>query len=454
MLRLRDFLKEHKALLVAIIIIALPAIGEMSLNSFLGLCDTLMISHLIGSEALAAVGFANQIIFTLIFIFSSFNTGATAMIARAFGEKDYPKLNKIAGEAVFINIIIGIIITILSWVFAKKIFGIFDMTDEVLNLSLTYFYVILFGMIFMFLSFSYAAILRGAGDTFTPMIITGIVNILNIIGNYLLITGAGPFPKLGIVGAAWSTSVSRMIATIIYTYILFIKSGPLRIKVRNMKVTKEVLKPLFKISLPGGGEQALIQISFLIIGVIISQLDTDSEAAFRILMNIESISFMPAVGLSIAATTLVGKALGERDIEKAVNTGYAAAGLGALWGIFMGLIFFILPKQLLGIFTSETNIILLSLTTMYFMGINQPSLNFMIVMSGALRGTGDTFSVMVITALRLWVTFIPLSYIFIIVLKQGVIGMWYGEIISFLIFNIIMFMRFKSKKWVNIKIDS
>ncbi len=450
----KDLLKEHKILLASIIAIALPAIGEMSLNTLLGVADTLMISHFVGSGALAAVGFANQIVFTLIFIFSSFNTGATAMISRAYGEEDYDKLNKIAGQTISINMIIGTIITTLALVFSRQIFGIYDMEPEVLDFALNYFNIVIYGAMFMFLSFSYAAILRGSGDTVTPMMITGIANVLNIIGNYVLITGAGPFPKMGIAGAAWSTTISRMIAMILYTYILFFRDSRVKIKVRNMKITGNILKPLWKLSYPGAIEQGLMQLSFVAVGTFVSRLDTSSEAAFRILINIESISFMPAVGLSIAAATLVGKALGEKDIKKAVDTGYTASALGVVWGVFMGLIFFIFPSQLLGAFTPEVDIVMLSLTTMYFMGINQPFLNFMIVMSGALRGAGDTRSVMTITSLRLWVTFVPLSYLFIITLKNGVIGLWYAEIISFIVFSGVIFMRFRSRKWTKLKIDS
>ncbi|SHJ52896.1 MATE family efflux transporter [Paramaledivibacter caminithermalis] len=454
MSRLKRFIKAHRILLTSIITIALPAIGEMSLNTLLGLADTLMISRFIGPKALSAVGYANQIVFTLIFIFSSFNTGATAMISRAYGEEDYPKLNNIAGQAVCINVLIGIIITILAFLFAHEIFSIYDISREVYGLALNYFYIIVLGMIFMFLSFSCAAILRGAGNTVAPMIITGIANVINIIGNYMLITGFGPFPEMGIAGAAWSTTISRVIALIMYVNILFMKKGRVRIKMKDMKVTKNILKPLWNLSYPGAIEQALMQISFVIVGIIVSKLDTNSEAAFRILINIESISFMPAVGLSIAAATLVGKALGEKNIKKASNTGYTAATLGLLWGILIGLVFFILPEALVGIFTPEKKIIMISLTAMYFIGINQPLLNFMIVMSGALRGAGDTFSVMIITLLRLWIVFVPLTYLFIIVLDKGIEGVWYGEIISFLIFCIVIFIRFKSKKWTEIKIDT
>jgi len=451
--KLKSCLSNYKVLLVAIIIIALPAIGEMSLNTLLGISDTLMISHFIGSEALAAVGFANQIIFMLIFIFSSFNTGSTAMISRSYGEKDYEKLKKTAGQTVFINSIIGIIITILSLIFDKQIFSIYDMSPEVLELTLSYFNIIVYGVLFMFLSFSYAAILRGAGDTVTPMIITAIANVLNIIGNYVLIKGIGPFPTLGIEGAAWSTTISRLIATLMYTYILFIKNGRLKISIKDLKITKKIIKPLWNLSYPGAIEQALMQISFVVAGVVVSLLDTNSEAAFRILINIESISFMPAVGLSIAAATLVGKALGEKDIKKASEIGYASTALGVIWGVIMGIIFLAFPKQLLKVFTPKMDIILLSISAMYVAGFNQPFLNFMIVMSGALRGAGDTRAVMIITSLRLWILFIPITYISIIKFNHGVAGVWYGEIISFFIFCIIIFLRFKSKKWAEIDIS-
>ena len=221
--RLKSFLKGYKSILVAVIVMALPAIGEMSLNTLLGVADTVMISFLIGSDALAAAGFANNIIFILIFVFSSFNTGATAMIARAFGEKDYDKLNKIAGQTVSVNFIIGVIITILALLFAEEIFKIFEMSAEVFSLTLQYFYIIAFGLLFLFLAFSFGAILRGAGDTFTPMVITGVTNVLNIIGNYVLIIGVGPFPEMGIAGAAWATTISRLIAVVIYIYFLFMK---------------------------------------------------------------------------------------------------------------------------------------------------------------------------------------------------------------------------------------
>ena len=449
---MRTHFKYKKALFAMILALSLPAIIEMGLNTLLGVADVVMLGQLIGSNAIASVGFSNQIMYLLIFTFSAFNTGAIAMISRAYGEKDYDKLKNIAEQNVILNLIIGIIIMVISLMTRALIFTIYDIEPAIFADAVTYFTIILIGFVPMFLSFSFAAILRGSGDTKTPMRITALVNALNVIGNYVLITGWGPFPELGIAGAALSTSLSRLVAVLIYINHLYFKEHDFKLKFRLIFDTK-IIRPLFRISLPGGIEQALMQLSFVIVGIFIAKLTTSSEALFRILIQIESLSFMPAVGFSIAAATLVGKSLGEKDIQKATEVGYTASFLGMSWGIFMAIIFLVFPSALIAFFTHESEIILLGIPVMPFLAINQPGLNFMIVISGALRGAGDTTKVMVYTILRLWLFFVPLSYVFILYFGNGVAGLWHSEIISILLFASALFYRFKGKKWAEIRIE-
>lgn len=447
-----DTLQNRKLMILAILAMAAPAVIEMALNTMLGVADTIMIGQLISSEAIAAVGFANQIMFFLIFTFSAFNTGAVAMISRAFGEKDITKLKRVAEQNVLLNLFIGTAVMVGAYVFRNAIFGIFDMTPEVLRDTLVYFEYILIGFVPMFLSFAFAAILRGAGDTRTPMWNTGIANILNIFGNYVLITGWGPFPEMGIAGAALSTSLSRIISVLMYIHILYVKKSDLRLRLEWV-MDEHILAPLFRISLPGGIEQFLMQLSFVVAGVFISKLDTASEALFRILIQIESLSFMPAVGISIATATLVGKALGEKDTEKAYETGTTSALLGVIWGVLVGILFITLPVPLLKAFTRDAGVIALGIPVALFMAINQPGLNYMIVMGGALRGAGDTYKLMVYTIVRLWLLFVPLCYVFTLMLNQGVAGLWQAEILSIFATAMITHARFKSRKWSEISVE-
>ncbi|MCF8000955.1 MAG: MATE family efflux transporter [Halanaerobiales bacterium] len=434
-----------------IFILALPAVLEMSLNTMLGVADTLMISRIIGKEGLAAVGFANTIFFALIYIFSSFNAGATAMVARSYGEKNYERLNRIMGQNLTLNTIIGIVVFFFTFTFAGNILNVYDITAQVKTLGVTYLRVVSFSQLFMFVSFAMAASLRGAGDTKTPMYITGAANILNILGNYVLITGFWIFPELGIAGAALSTTLSRALASIAYIFVVYNVKNKLQLKLKNLKLTNRIIKPLWDFSYAAGLEQLSMQLAFFLNGIIISLLATTSEAAFRILINIESISFMPAIGTSIATATLVGKYLGENNPKESLKTGFTAAGMGIIWGLFMGIIFILFPEQIIRIFTTETVVIEASIKTLRIAGLNQAPLAFMIIMAGALRGTGDTKGVMIITAMRLWLVFVPLTYFFTILLNQGVVGVWYAEIASFIIFSIVIYKRFYSMEWSKIR---
>lgn len=441
-----------KTAINSILSLSLPAIIDMSFDTLLGMADTLMISWLIGNAALSASGFVNQIIFTLIFIFTAFNTGGTALIARSYGEANYAKLNKTASEVVFLNLTLGLLVTLLCYVFRDQIFSIFQTSEEVDLYIAKYFKWIGLSILPMFLSFSFAAVLRGSGNTSTPMKITLIANLFNIAGNFVLIKGLFFFSPLGIEGAAIATLSARWLSVTIYAFILFDLKKRVHLCLRDMLPTKALFEPLFRISLPGAAEQALIQASFIAVNIIISSLDTTSEAAYRILINLESISYMPAVGISIAAATLTGKALGENDPELAYSTGRQSTVLGLVWGVFMGIMFLAFLNLWPKLFTNDPGVIKIIIPVLGLSALLQPFLNAMLVMSGVLRGSGNTRTVMQLSFLRVWLINVPLAYILIRIMEFDLKGAWYAELISYTLFCTIMYMKLKQKKWTEIKI--
>lgn len=447
-----DYLIKRKKLIISILVIAAPAIFEMALNTMLMFADTLMVSRMIGEEAISAVGIVNSIFFLLIFVFSSFNTGAIALISRAFGESDIDKAEHIAGNNFSLNIAISVVIAALAFIFKKQLFMPYSITSEVMDSAKAYYDIIIYGMIFQFGSFAFASVSRGVGDTKTPMYITGFANVFNIIFNYLLISGYGIFPELGIEGAAVATTLARVIAFSIYLYLFTSGKHKIQLKRHTLKLEKALTKQLWKISYPGAIEQLLMQGSFFLMGIMVTMLDTTSEALFRILITIESTSFMPAVGISIATASLVGKAIGEKDLDKAADTGYLATGMGVVWGIIAGLLFAIIPRPIIALFTDVEAFIEAGVSVFYIMAINQVFLNAYIVMSGALRGAGDTSAVMRITSLRLWTVFVPGTYILMKYFSFGVSSVWYAEIASFAIFLFILIKRFHDKKWIHLEL--
>lgn len=443
---------DRKNLIRSILIIAAPAILEMALNTMLMVADTLMVSKMVGNEALSAVGIVNAIFFLLIFVFSSFNTGAIALISRSYGEKNLEKADQYAGNNLSLNLGIGALITVMAILTRDLLFLPYDITPQVLANAKLYYNILVVGMIFQFGSFAFASMSRGVEDTRSPMYITGFVNVFNILFNYLLIKGVGIFPEWGLQGAAVATTLARIIAFFMYLA-LFTKGGhTLTLKKATLKIKKSVVAALWRISWPGAIEQLLMQTSFLFMGIIISLLDTSSEALFRILISIESTSFMPAVGISIATATLVGKSLGENDVEKAADTGYLATAMGLAWGIIAAAAFWFFPGFILSLFTDEASLFDAGILVFRVMAFNQLFLTSYIVLSGALRGAGDTNAIMRLTSMRLWLVFTPMAYILIRYFNMGVEAVWYAEITSFIIFLSFLFARFHKRQWAEIKV--
>lgn len=434
-----------------ILTVAAPAIIEMSLNTALMVADTIMVSQIIGKSALSAVGIANSIMFTMIFVFSSFNTGAIALISRSYGERNIDKARDVAHTNMMLNLIIGSLVTLLAYIFKNLLFMPYQIEPAVLADLHVYYDLVMAGMVFQFISFAFAAVSRGVEDTKTPMYITFAAVVMNIVLNYVLIKGIWIFPEMGIGGAALATTLSRIMAAGVYVILFFRGKHKVNLSFTKLKINRAIVGPLWRISYPGAVEQFLMQTAFLIAGIIVTTLDTNAEALFRIITNIESTSFMPAVGISIAAATLVGKSLGEKDADKAYMVGKLAGIMSIAWGLIIGVVFIAFPKFILMAFTSELDIIALGIPVMLVFSFNQPLLNYNIAISGALRGAGDTSIVMRLTSLRLWGIFIPATYVCIVVLRTGVVGLWYAEILSFLVFVAIMFNRFKSRKWASIE---
>lgn len=444
--------RDKWQLFKTILLLAAPAILEMSLNTALMVADTIMVSWYVGKEALSSVGIANSIMFTLIFVFSSFNVGAIAMISRRIGEKKPEEAKRVAQSNIMLNLIIGVIVSLAAYSLKNLLFSPFIVSEQVRTMLHTYYDIVVVGMIFNFMSFAFAAISRGVGNTKLPMYITGISVLTNIVLNYLLILGVWLFPTMGIAGAALATTIARFVAFVIYLIAFFILGKPIRLKLSHIGIDRSVLPKLWQISLPGAVEQFLMQSAFFVMGIIIATLPTDSESLFRIVLNIESTSFMPAVGISIAAATLVGQSLGEGDTEKAYQIGTMSGVMGVVWGLFIGTVFLLFPQIILQAFTPESKLISMGLPIMFFVALNQPLLNYNIAMSGALRGAGDTSFIMRTQAMRLWLVFIPLGALAIMHFNAGIVGLWYAEIASFIIFGVVLFQRFNSQKWAQIKV--
>ncbi|WP_432664148.1 MATE family efflux transporter [Wukongibacter baidiensis] len=448
----RFFEKDRVYILKRISSLAIPSMIEMLLTTLVGIADTVMIGRYLEAAGISAMSLANQIIFPIIFIFSAFNAGTTAIVARHIGAREYNEANEGAGQSLLLNTFVGIFLVSIMVIFHEKFIRLFPANSNVINLGIDYLRIVIYSQFFMLITFSISSALRGAGDTKTPMYVNGAVNLLNILGNWLLIYGVGIFPEMGIAGAALSTTLSRALGAIFLLIITFGGKRKIRLRVHDLRLKIKMVNRIARIGWSAAVEQFFMQTSFIALNFIIVSLGEVSHAIFNMIIRIESISFMPAFGISIAATTLVGQNLGAKEEEMAVKSGNMAALLGSLMGLSLGMIFFTFPRALVSIFVSDITTINTAIIPMRIAAVQQCVLAAMIIYSAALRGAGDTKMVMYITIFRVWGIFVPLTYLLVKFTNLGIIGVFITSNLAFLIPAILFYYRFKSRKWINIEV--
>jgi len=448
--------------------LALPSIMEMFLQSLLGIADTAMVGAL-GGYAIAAISLADNPVMLLIAVFAALSVGTTALVARFIGAKNYKDGEDTILQSLFISLILSIIFSLVGFLLSKNIVVLMGAEEQIVPYASKYMRIIMLGLPGLIVTLIMSGALRGSGDTRTPMIVNGIANILNIIGNFLLIFESRtislnlpfieesvsffmPGAGLGVTGAGIATTAGRYIAAFLILRILFNPKGKYNLDFADFKINKEIIRRMFKVGLPAAGEQLLFRSAQLAFFRIVASLGTVMIAAHKITITAESISFMPGWGFALAATTLVGQYLGAEDKDNAKKGGYTAGYMAVSIMTFLGIVFFFFPEFFIRIFTDDPDITYYAVICLRIVAIAQPFLAIAMVFAGALRGAGDTKTVLITTGLTSWVVRVGLGYFLAIQLGYGLTGAWIAMVLDFAIRGIAFLLLFKKGDWQSIEV--
>lgn len=450
-----------------VMLLAWPAITEMFLNTLVQFVDTAMVGSL-GAVAIAAVGINQTPMWMLMGMFAALGVGSTALVARFIGGRNLEDANRVARQSMFVGVIFALAVTVLFQLFGQYIPILMGAEPEVIPVATMYLRTISFVFILHFSMFILTGVLRGAGDTKTPMRVNALANIINIVLNFLLIfptrelilnlpllpaikfvmPGAG----LGIQGAAIGTAFSRGLAGIIVLYILFAGRRGVKINLFPLRLDWSIIRRIFRIGLPASGERLIMSGGQMMFTVIVLGLGTAQYAAHHLAIVAESVSYMPGIGFSMAATTLVGQGLGAGKPELAQSSGYTTWKFGALTMCGMGVIFLLFPRQLIMLFNRDPEIVRLGAICLRLEALAQLPFSASMVLTGALRGAGDTVWPLIIAATGMWPVRLGLALLFIKVFDLGLVGAWSAMVIDLWVRGIITFLRFRSGRWKEIKV--
>lgn len=449
---------EKKLIRCDVVKIAWPVLVELLLGSLFGMIDMMMLGRIrdkaLAAASVTAVGMTNQPLFIGLSLVQALNVGGTAMVARYVGSNQNEKIETTLKHIMLLSLLmLALPLSILGIIFTDPILKFMGAQADAISAGRGYFKVVMVGFIFQSVNMSISAALRGIGETKTPMKINLAANFLNIFGNAVLIYGLLGFPKLGVTGAGISTAMSNVFASILlFSYIIKGKSI-VRLNIRNkFKFDKNIVYNLIKIGVPASLEQMVLRVGVLMFVKIVAGLGTVVYAAHQIALNILNLSFQPGQAFGIAASSLIGRSLGAKDLSKADAYGRETRKIGSLISTFMAMLFFFFGAQIVGLYSNDQRIINDASMALKIIAFVQPFQSSQLILAGGLRGAGDTFWPLVATFAGVLVFRVGLAYLFVTILGYGLMGAWMAIFVDQFVRWIFVYLRYRTGKWKYIKI--
>ena len=448
-MNIKKFFYEDKDLIKRIFKIAIPSIFDLLAQTLISTSDMIMVSSM-GATAISSVGVGSAAMNATLPALIAVAIGTTALLSRAYGAKNREEGRKAFVQSYYISVPLGIFLCFLFYFFAEPMIKIIGGAKD-LNLqdAILYQKVTSFGFISLSIGIATFYAYRALGKNKIPMIGNSLILVINIIFNYLFIY----IFKWGVFGAALATTIARFSVVVMCVYLIFIRKNEwLSLNIKKMKFDYQMSKRIFKVGIPAAAEQLTLRFGMLIFEMMVISLGNLSYAAHKIALTAESFSFNFGFAFAFAATALVGQELGKNSPKGAAKNGYICTIIATMVMSSMGLLFFVMPNLLISLFTHEPAVVSLSTTALRLVSICQPFLAISMVLSGSLRGAGDTKSVLLITFLGIFLIRIPTTYLFLYVFKMGLSGAWIVMTIDLFFRSSLSYYVFRRGKWKYLKV--
>ncbi len=430
-----------------VIRLAYPIMFGMVSHTLMQVIDSAMVGRL-GAAALAATGLAGMAVYVVVRTIGAVDIGIQALTSRRFGEKNFQEIGKVMFHAAGYSFGIGLIVSAVLYVSFKYIFVFLTSDPEVQKLGISYGSIRSLEVLAFLIIYSHRGFFNGIGKTKVTMYVMLVVNLLNIILNYIFIFGKFGAPRLEVTGAAIGSAVSVYAGAIMVICWTFLPQYRKKYSFyKRMKFDSGLCLIMARLSYPPSIQNFFVLGGFLTFLKIMASVGTLTLAASNICMTILSTSFMPAVGMGMAASTLVGQNLGAKKKDLAEIYGWEAAKLGTIFMGSLGIVFIIFPHEILRFFTPDMNVINEGVTALRILGFLQFFDAWGIIFSFCLLGAGKTFLVMACEIAIHWLIFIPVTYLSSISLKMGIAGGWGSLGLYIFLFGILMMLLFKKSSW-------
>jgi len=420
---------------------AMPMLLGNVFQQLYTIVNSVIVGHVLGKTALAAIGASFPIIFALISMIIGIATGSTIVIAQYFGAKDLDKVRKSVDTMYIFLFIASIVISILGIIFSESIFRFTGLPEEVIPEAKIYINIYLAGIIFLFGFNGTSAALRGLGDSKTPLYFLVIANVVNIFLDLLFIVVF----KMGVEGAALGTVISQAGAFITMIIYLNRKNDLVKLYIRKLQFNKEIFIKSIKIGVPTGFQQTFVALGMIALYGIVNKHGTDVIAAYSAAGRLDSLASLPAMNFGAALSAFVGQNLGANKPHRVKNGLKATFLMTSVVSIAVTNLNVFFGRYIMAMFTTDINVIEVGYQYLVIVSSFYIVFSTMFVIGGVMRGAGDTLIPMFITLFALWVVRIPMAYF--LAPRFGVIGIWWAIPIGWVIGMTLSYGYYLTGRW-------
>lgn len=430
----------------AILLLSIPAVLEMVMESVFVIVDIYFVSKL-GANAVATVGITESVITIIYAIAIGLGTATTSMVSRRIGEKHPDAASLTAFQAILTGMIVSFIIGLPGALFAKKLLTIMGASGPIVEGMSGYTRIMLGGNIVIMLLFIINAIFRSAGDAAVAMKVLWIGNIINIILDPCLIFGLGPFPHLGVTGAAVATNIGRGTAVLVQFYLLFFGNKRIRLSIKHLKVDIRIMLKLLKLSFGSIGQNLIGTTSWISLVRILSIFGSEVVAGYTIAIRIIGFTILPSWGISNAASTLVGQNLGAKKPERAERAVWVTGWVNMILLSIIGLILVLFPEVFIRMFIKNENVIASGILGLRIISIGFVAYGLGMVLVNSFNGAGDTSTPLKINIFAFWLVEIPLAWFLAIKAGFREEGVFIAIVVAESLMTLIAWLVFRRGKW-------
>jgi len=430
----------------AIVLLAIPMVLEMVMESLFAVVDTFWVAHL-GANAMATVGLTESVLMLVYCGAMGLSMSATAMVARRIGEKDSKGAAVAAVQAILVGVVASIGVAIGGSAIAPKLLGIMGASPDVIAIGRHYAAIMMGSTMAIVLLFLNNGIFRGAGDAAIAMRVLWLSNFINLLLDPCFIFGLGPFPEFGLAGAAVSTTIGRSIGVVYRMWILFSGRSRVKILARQFRVHWDVMTRLIRVALNGMFQYGIGQLSWLFLVRLVSTFGSVAVAGYTVAIRIFFFAILPPWGLSGAAATLVGQNLGAQKPDRAERSVWLTGFYNMVFLAAVGLVFIFFPEPIIRCFTSDPAVINFGVDCLRIICYGNLAYAYGMVMVQSFNGAGDTFTPTVVNLFGYWLFQIPVAYLLASRTSLGPQGVFYAIPLAETAIAIVGVALFRQGRW-------